>query len=126
MARFYHVPMPKDEKSPIGGHIISGQNPDFPKLLQRPRAFGGGSEPLKAGAVTLSLSGWGWWQIGPGEYVDLPEAVTTKIVKDACPQLRTKAEAVEAGLANEDGSLVRAQTLLPAQVDTKTNNRVGR
>lgn len=110
--RFYHFGMEPTESRPgagkIGGHITAGQNPDAADVIQRPRAFGGGTEPLKKGAVTLSLQGWGWWQIGVGEYVDVPEAVSSKVVKNACPQLLTKAEAFTAGLINEDGSLKSA------------------
>jgi len=87
----------------IGGAIEAGPNPDRPGFLHRPPLFGGGEVPLKQGGVTLSIVGVGWWHIGAGEYVDLPEGIPVATVKDLCPQLLTLAEAVTAGLAYEDG-----------------------
>lgn len=109
MARFYHGGMPQqfDKKMGgfIGGGIEVGPNPDFPDMLPRPPMFGGGMVPLKVGGLAFSLVGHGFWHIGPGEYVDLPDNVSNAIVKNMAPQLLTKAEAVRAGIANEDGSL---------------------
>jgi hypothetical protein len=109
MARYYHGNMPKqfDKKAggEIGGGIEVGPNSDYPDMLPRPPMFGGGMVPLKVGGLAFSLVGHGWWHIGPGEYVDLPDTVATAIIKNMAPQLLTKAEAVKAGIANEDGSL---------------------
>jgi hypothetical protein len=45
--------------------------------------------------------------------VDLPDNVSTAIIKNLAPQLLTKAEAVKAGIANEDGSLKAAAPYAP-------------
>ncbi len=118
MARYFHGGMDRREDKGVGGvvggGIDKGQNPDHPTMLVRPPLHGGGTVPLKKGGVTLSLAGAGWWHIGPGEYVDLPESVAVKAVKNACPQLLTKGEAVEAGLCNDDGSPVRVKAEVKA------------
>lgn len=117
MARFYHgsMPMQLDKKAggEIGGGIEVGPDPDHPDRLPRPPMFGGGTVPLKKGGLAFSLVGHGFWHIGPGEYVDLPDSVSVAIVKNMAPQLMTKAEAVAAGIAYEDGSLKAAPVAMP-------------
>ncbi len=129
MARFYHGKMAKqDDKKAggeIGGGIEIGPNSDYPDMLPRPPMFGGGMVPLKVGGLAFSLVGHGWWHIGPGEYVDLPDSVDSKVIKNMAPQLLSKAEAVIAGIANEDGSLravVPAVVLAPAEPELVIND----
>lgn len=125
MARFYHGGMEKQFNKKIGGDIGGGievgPNPDFPDMLPRPPMFGGGMIPLKKGGLAFSLVSHGFWHIGPGEYVDLPDSVSVAIVKNMAPQLLTKAEAVSVGIAYEDGSLraAPAAVSVDAHADVK-------
>jgi hypothetical protein len=112
MARFYYAGMePREDKNiggVVGGGIERGPDPDRPNILPVPfmwRSMYGASVPLKKGGIAAGFVGWGWFHIGPGEYVDLPDSIPTRTVKTKCPQLLTKEEAMEIGMANEDGSL---------------------
>lgn len=101
MARFYLQKLDGEQ-----GGIQTGQDEEYANRLQRPPMFGGGSVELKVGGIAFGLVGHDFYHIGPGEYVDLPDSVPTKVIKSLAPHLLTKAEAVAKGIAAEDGSLV--------------------
>lgn len=92
----------------IGGGMERGQDIDRPNVVLIPPLFGGGSVPLKKGGVAFGLVGKGFYHVGPGEYVDIPDDVPPRSVRLMAPQLLNKDQAMEAGICNEDGSLIRA------------------
>lgn len=106
--RFYHFPVPKkksDRDIETGGGIEAGPDRDKPDFIPIPRMFGGGEIPLKKGGIAFGFVGHGFWHVGPNEFVDLPDSLSNETVRNKAPQLITKAEAIRAGLVNEDGSM---------------------
>lgn len=89
----------------IGGGMERGQDPEFPNAIKKPPMFGGGMVPLKKGGVAFGFVGKGFYHVGPGEYVDLPDDIPVKSIRLMAPQLLNKEQAVEAGICHEDGSL---------------------
>lgn len=118
MARYFHSGRAAEEVKEVGGMIYGGMergnDPDRPAILKTPPRFGHGEVPLKKGGIAFGFVGHGFWHIGPGEYVDIPDEIPSRAVKNMAPQLFTKEEAMAAGLCHEDGSPVRKdETKLP-------------
>jgi hypothetical protein len=126
MARYFlghthHLEISEDRKQALerkyGGTVMggmqAGQDPERADMVEIPLMFGGGKAadgkmkavPLKKNGIAFGFLGHGFWHIGPGEYVDLSDDIPIATVRAAAPQLLTKAEALAAGLCNEDGSV---------------------
>jgi hypothetical protein len=96
----------------VCGGMLAGQDPERADMVEIPPAFGGGRDksgkmkavPLKKNGIAFGLLDHGFFHIGPGEYVDLSDNVPIATVRAAAPQLMTKAEALAAGICNDDGS----------------------
>lgn len=128
MARYYlrqdnalHEVKDKNGLRVTGGGLEKGNHPEDPEMIQRPPMFGGGAVRFRPGSVAFGFKDHGFHVVGPGEFVDLPEILTVNQVKNMVPQLLTKKEAMEIGLANEDGSLrapisERARTKAQSQI----------
>lgn len=132
MARYYLpaqvAPMAETKEGWKGGGMASGPDPDQPKRVPIPPMFS--SRPtmqnpgaalrthwdLKPGGIVVSFVGHGAHHVGPGESIDLSDEIPTAVVLAHAPQLLTKEQAIERGIANEDGSIVRA--VAPVNVPT--------